>query len=190
MHRLFYCLCLLFACVRSQNINKIENLLDSFVYNEEKLWKIINYYKNDATRTEDVKKVLQFYEIYMDIDFGEIGIFQMISKEWLNDIAASDLIKHIATVNSTFAQAFKLVKTKSYADILKYVNELPRMIESQYSRFLLGRMAEHFWSLVQNVKNKVQLLSSFKFLKFYETSEKASVMMLHYLKSSPNSWNA
>lgn len=127
--------------------------MDNFVYDEENLWKIINYNKNDATRAEDVKKVLEFYEIYMGIDFGEIGIFQMISKEWLNDYAVFELIKHIATVNTTFAQAFTLVKTKRYADILKLANELPRMIESYYSRFFLDRMAEQFWSLQQNVKS-------------------------------------
>lgn len=155
MHRLFYCLCLLLVCVRSQNIHNIENLLDKFVSDEVNLWKIINYHKNDATRTEDVSTVLEFYEVYMDVDLGEIGIFQMISKEWLNDYAAYELIKHIATVNSTLIQALKLVKAKSYADILKFVNELPRMIELYYITFLLEHTEVNFWTLVQNV-NKIQ----------------------------------
>lgn len=153
MHRLSFLLCLSFVSVQSQNVYTIENLMDNFVSDEEHLWKIINYHKNDATRTEDVKKVLEFYEIYMGANFGEIGIFQMISKEWLNDHAAFELIKHVATVNNTFAQAFALVKNKNYADILKFANELPRMITSHYSQFLFEHMENYFWSLIRNVKN-------------------------------------
>lgn len=158
LNRLFYCLCcVLFVGVRSQNVDNIENIMENFVRDEENLWKIINYHNNNKTRSEDVNKVLEFYEIYMGVNFGEIGIFQMISTEWLNDYNVFDLTKHVGTVNNTFAQAYALIKSnQSYIDIIKFVNELPRMIALHYSQFLLDNMGNHFWSLVQNVKRKTE----------------------------------
>jgi len=120
---------------------------------EEYLWKTINYYENDATRTDDVKKVLEFYELYMStIQFGEIGIFRLISTEWFNDPLAFELAKQIANVNMTYVQAFTYIKHKSYIDILKFANQLPNDISAHYSRFFLDYMRSYFWELIQNVK--------------------------------------
>lgn len=155
MHRSLFLLCLTFVCVHSQNIHKIENLMKSFTRDEESLWKIINYYDNDATRSADVKKVLEFYEIYMGMHFGEIGIFQMISKQWLNEnVDGLELMKHITIVNATFDQAFALVKSKNYGDIIKFVSDLPQMILVHFSTFLLDRMGEKFWKSIRSVKIK------------------------------------
>lgn len=161
MHRSFCCLCLLlFACVRSQNVKKIENLIADFSIYEEIFWNVFNYSRSDATRIPDLNKALEFYEIYMDVDFGEVGIFQMISKEWLNDIhrdydafQLSRLIEHMATVNSTFSRAFTLVKAKNYADIIKFAAELEMDSFRLLSIFLSGKQETFFRNLVQNVKN-------------------------------------
>lgn len=122
------------------------------MFDEENLWKTINYYKNDVTRIDDVNKVLEFYEYYMNrIQFGEIGVFKMISKEWLNAPDTFDLIKQIATVNITYVQAFTYIKYKSYVDILTFANQYPRD-SAYYSSHLINRMRSFFWNLIRNVK--------------------------------------
>ncbi len=148
MHRLAFLLCLSFVCVRSQNV-QIENLMDNFIYDEENLCRVINYRKNDAA----LSTVLDFYEIYMGVNFGEIGIFEMISKrEWSNDYDMLELIRHIVMVNKTLTEGYTLIKRKSYGHILKFVNELPRTIKWHHSRILLRNRTEHYWSLIQKVK--------------------------------------
>lgn len=116
MHRP-YLLCLLFVYVKTQNIYNIENLFDNFVRDEEHLWNTLN-------GVEDAKKVLNFYEIQMNTNFGEIGIFQMLSKDWLNAYSTPRLIKHFININNTYVQAFELIKNNSYDDISKFAKGL------------------------------------------------------------------
>lgn len=167
MHRLFILLCLSSSGVRSQNVQKIENLVKNFAHDEKRLWQLVNHGDNNTTRINDVNKVLEFYEIYMGMDFGEIGIFQIISKDWLNDnYDGLELMKHMRIVNITFEVALSLVKTRNYAHIIKFVTEIPEVVLTDSTSFILGHLRDKLWRSMQQVKLKFLMLSQPHFLEF------------------------
>lgn len=151
MYRIYF-LCVLFIRVHSQSIHNIENLMNDFIQDEENMWKKIDYNEDNQTRDGIVKKILTFYEHYMSKSFEEIGIFQMISNELLDDY--NHIIEHLVTVNDTFEHTFQLIKNNSYEDILKYSKVIMKMRLLRLSTYYLFHsyyMKTDFWSSIKNV---------------------------------------
>lgn len=180
-----YLLCLLFVCVQSvqsQNIYGIENSLNNFVHDEEHLWKTINHSDIKKTRVEDVRKVLEFYEVYTNLSVGEIGIFQMISKDWLNTFSTSELMKQFAKINNTYTHAFELIKNNSYDDILQFAKGLKQIDITFYTVYLLEHV-DNFWSKIRDVKLKSYSLHVFNLHSVYLQTSRICDNDTHYILS-------
>lgn len=153
MHNLLYCLCFIFAGVQSQNIYAIDNPINDFLSDERLLWERIKNYDNDDNRFEGAKKVLEFYNDLSKLDLGEIGLFDMVSREPIKD-----RLKYFVEINSTFDRAVLLLKKSSYDDILSFVNGVPKTVTWNYSNNRISSV-RNFWDLLRSVR-KISKISN------------------------------